>query len=275
MTSFNANNGFRPVDLNKFRSVLADKPSTKVSDKYLFIPTTQALTVLADHGWFPVQVKQANTRIEENHGYQKHVIRLANERLSTELMVGDTIPQLMLTNSHSGTSSFELAVALFRKVCANGLCVSDATLEAIKIRHLGYQDNNMSIACMNLAKNIPNVLQEVEDFKKIALTQAESEAFAKAAIEMRFDDGVYSVAPSQLLRRSRYADSANDLWTTYNVVQENVIRGGVRQRRKDGTSIRSREVKNIDENTRLNRALWTLQKEMAALKQNGGNEINL
>lgn len=254
------------VDINRYGSVIADSPSSKVSDKYKFIPTTQALAVLADHGWFPVNVKQANTRIIENQGFQKHVIRLSNENFNRELSVNDTIPQLMLINSHSGTSAFSLSAALYRKICANGLCVSESTLGSVRIRHLGYQDQSMSDACENIVKALPSVLNTVELFKSVNLNKDEQRALATAAIEMRFDGEKYAVEPDQVLRTRRYADNSSDLWTTYNVIQENVIKGGVRQLTADNRRIRSREVKSIDENVKLNKALWTLTSEMAKLK---------
>ncbi len=267
MSYWNTNREITAIDTSKLTSINATQPSTRVSSKYLFIPTTQALEVLADHGWMPIEARQARTRIEENNGYQKHVIRLMNDRFNKELMVGDTIPQLMLTNSHSGTSAFELSAALLRKICMNGLCVSDKTLDSIKIRHMGYQDQSMSLACESIVKALPNVLTEIEQFKAITLEQPEKEAFAKAAIEMRFDGDTYTVEPKQVLSIRRYQDREdNSLWTTYNVLQENLIKGGIRQQRKDGTRIRSRQVKNIDQDTKINRALWTLQKEMATLK---------
>lgn len=264
--SFSDKEGFNSIDISRYSSVMAEKPSERVSSKYLFIPTTQALEVLADHGWLPAKVKQANTRIEANQGYQKHVIRLTNERFNRELMVNDTIPQLMLTNSHSGTSAFELSVALYRKVCANGLCVSDSTLDAIKIRHIGYQDQSMSDACSNLVGYLPDVLTEIEGYKAITLSDHEREVFAKAAIEMRFDGDKYTVEPREVLSVRRYDDKIPTLWNTYNAIQENMIKGGVRQRRADGSRIRSKQVKSIDQDIKLNRALWTLQKEMASIK---------
>jgi hypothetical protein len=53
-----------------------------------------------------------------------------------------------------------------------------------------------------------------------------------------------------------------DLWTTLNTVQENVIRGGQRdysRRRPDGSRMpKSRAIKGIDEDMKLNKALWQM-----------------
>jgi hypothetical protein len=112
-------------------------------------------------------------------------------------------------------------------------------------------------------------------WSKIALKGEEQEVFANAAHQLRFPanaEGVVTTAvrPGQLLEVRRTGDAANDLWTTFNRVQENAIRGGVHaigtnaagQRRRSTT----REIKGIDQSTSLNRALWTLGEEMAKLK---------
>jgi len=57
-----------------------------------------------------------------------------------------------------------------------------------------------------------------------------------------------------------------DLWTTFNTVQENLIRGGLRGRTAKGNRTSTRAVKGVSENVRLNKALWTLAEKMAQLK---------
>jgi hypothetical protein len=62
----------------------------------------------------------------------------------------------------------------------------------------------------------------------------------------------------------------DDLFSILNVVQENLIKGGVRGYAKDKNGytkrIRSRAINSIDQNTALNRALWTLAEKMMQLK---------
>lgn len=266
LNRFNDKNQDHIIDVARFASITQDKPSSLVSEKYKFIPTTRALKVLEDFGWHPVAAVQANTRIEENRGYQKHAIRLINERSNRELVVGSTVPQILLTNAHSGTSAFEMTVALFEKVCSNGLVVSRGDAARVRVCHRGYADENMAKALSSLTPSIPEILQQTDIFKATYLTDEERKAYAKSAIELRFDGDKYAVDSSSMLRTYRSDEKAPTLWNTYNVVQEKIIKGGVRQVRQDGSVIRSREVKNIGENIRLNKALWTLTEKMAELK---------
>jgi hypothetical protein len=58
-----------------------------------------------------------------------------------------------------------------------------------------------------------------------------------------------------------------DLWATLNCVQENIIRGGERdrsRRRPDGSRMpKSRQIKGIDEDMKLNKPLWEMAEPKA------------
>jgi hypothetical protein len=68
----------------------------------------------------------------------------------------------------------------------------------------------------------------------------------------------------------RHDDQASDLWTTFNVVQENVIRGGLTAVGRDANGRRrrttTRAVNGIDQDVRLNKGLWVLAERMAEIK---------
>jgi hypothetical protein len=78
------------------------------------------------------------------------------------------------------------------------------------------------------------------------------------------------IRPDQLLQERRYDDRGDDLWTVYNVAQENILKGGIRGRKRGADNrirrITTRPVKSIDRDVKLNKALWTLTEKMAELK---------
>lgn len=264
-----------PISLDNLEAVNQTHASSRVSEKYKFIPTTRALTVLRDYGWQPVQAAQARTRIVENQGFQKHMIRLTNDRFNQELMVGSSIPQILLINSHGGGSAFQLLTGIFEKVCSNGLVVAKGEQDTLRVRHAGYADEYMEEAIREIMNSFDDALRLTDDFKALNLSYAEQHAFAEAAIELRFDGEAYSVTPDQMLYTHRAAEKAPTLYNTLNVVQEKVIQGGVKmlstapptpnQARRRRTTARA--VTSINENVRLNKALWTLAERMRELKQ--------
>lgn len=255
------------INLERFESINQIQAAPTVSSKYKFIPTTTALSVLAEMGWFPTKAMESKTRLVAKQGFQKHAIALSNPELNKQLSVGSKVnPQILLTNSHAGSSSFKLQLAMHVFLCSNGLVRASNVLDDIKVRHMGYEDFKLADATEKLALGVPDMMEEMEKDQAIILSPEERNAFAKAAIELRFDGDKYAVNPSDLLYTWRQEEKIPTLWNTFQVIQEKVIKGNVRQRKTDGSSMRSRAVKSIDENIKLNKALWTLKNEMAALK---------
>ena len=59
----------------------------------------------------------------------------------------------------------------------------------------------------------------------------------------------------------REQDRCTDLWTVFNVVQENLMRGGFSN---SDTGRRARAVKNIDKTVTYNQGVWDLASKQAA-----------
>ena len=74
------------------------------------------------------------------------------------------------------------------------------------------------------------------------------------------------VRAGQLLEARRSNDRGTDLWVTFNRVQENLLKGGLAGRAKSGRRVRTRQVRSVTEDVRLNRALWRLAERFAQLK---------
>ena len=60
-------------------------------------------------------------------------------------------------------------------------------------------------------------------------------------------------------------EEKNNLWGVFNMVQENLINGGVHGRSASGRRTTTRGVKSVTEDLRLNKALWTLAAEMRGI----------
>ena len=114
-------------------------------------------------------------------------------------------------------------------------------------------------------------MSKVQLFQDRMLTDAERLALATGAATYRWaDPNKAPVNPPMLLNPRRYGDGAKDLWTTLNTSQENITKGGQRdysRRRTNGDRMpKSRAIKGIDEDLRLNKALW----HMAEVLRKGG-----
>lgn len=254
------------METQNYRTITQEHGQDGLSGKYGFIPTSRVLGVLEQSGWLPSTIKESSTRGEKNKGFQTHVVRLSNRDLMSDGgNVGEERAEIVLYNNHMGTSTFRLMCGVFRLVCSNGLVVGNNYAEH-RIRHIGYTDEAVRAAIEHIVDVTPRIYGEVNSFKGIELNRDEQEAYAQSAIELRFDGEKYAVDPRSLLNRRRYADGGKDLWTTFNAVQENLIKGGVRQVDKNNRRSRARGVTSIDKSIELNKALWTLTSKMAELK---------
>jgi hypothetical protein len=151
------------------------------------------------------------------------------------------------------------------------MVVSDGTFQQISIKHSGFNPDSVIEASFKVLTAVPDIMNKVQLFQERLLTDAEQLALATGAAAYRWEDLTKApVSPSMLLNPRRYGDGAKDLFITLNCVQENIIRGGQRdrsRRRPDGSRMpKSRAIKGIDEDMKLNKALW----EMAEVLRNGG-----
>lgn len=267
----------RTINLDNFRAVTANTQANHVSSKYAFIPTTRAIQAFEAKNWSPVKVQEVRAR-EDRQGFQKHLIRFRYKNSAPVL--NDLHPEIVLINSHDGASSFQIMAGLFRLVCSNGLIIADEMFGCIRIKHMGYTDKAVHTAIEHVADSVPRITGRVKDFQTIDLTPDERGIFAAAALHIKYGEEAENRAfdTEALLHARRYEDRGNDLWKTYNILQEKLIETGGRFERKADTwgrqkMTRARRVNNIGEDVRINKGLWLLTEKMAELKGAGAAAI--
>ncbi|EFO28617.1 protein YfjQ [Roseibium sp. TrichSKD4] len=255
-------------------SIFATEAHESRSDRFQPIPTIEVLRGLMAEGFMPVGAKQARTRDETKADFTKHLIRLRRLDDDRKYSVGDTVCEILLKNANDGTSAYDLMAGLFRVRCLNSLVAQTATLDSVKVRHSGDVGAKVIEGTYRVMKEAEKALIAPADWSTLNLNTDERHAFAEAAHVLRFGDasGETStpVKPDQLLVPRRRGDIGEDLWTSMNVVQENVLRGGIHTISRDAHGRRrrgrTRAVKGIDQDIKLNKALWVLSEKMAELK---------
>jgi len=255
------------LNLNQIGSVcpsaLTQAPSNHLSNVYRFIPTTEVIDILGDKGWLPTKAMQSGSRKgkEDKSPFKKHMLRFRNENnIHIAKEIGDTHPEILLTNSHDGSSSFKFHVGLFRLVCSNGLVIADKTFDQFRVMHKGFQKEDILSVINMSTEKIPQVVGQVQRMMSKELTQAQQYDFAKMVADNRWGEDKM-VDLNQMLSIRRQEDSGNDLWSIFNRVQENMLQGGTLiVTPKDNGSVRrsrSRSIRSIEQNLEVNKMLWT------------------
>ena len=249
-------------------SVFATEQYGAMSSKYAFIPTSNIVTAMRQNGFAPVYAQQSRTRIANKQFFTKHLIRFRSQQQLTH--IGQRLLEMELVNSHDGSSVYSLSFGILELRCLNGLTVADGTVGSIHVKHMGNIVDSALNGSFSLLEHAPKVDQTIDLWKQITLNPAEQLDFATAAKSLRYapnSNMFQAVEPQQLLTARRYEDRRDDLWTVFNKVQENTVRGGLRAaERVNGRRATTREVTGIDQNVKLNKQLWSLAENAAALK---------
>lgn len=267
------NNPITPDALRRaVPSIFAEEAHDSRSDRYAYIPTMAVLEAMTREGFQVVHARQSRTRDEGRREHTKHMIRLRHAGTQVKA-VGDVFPEIVLVNSHDGTSSYQISAGLFRLACTNGMVVADQRIETTRVSHSGDPRARVIEGSFSVLQGAVTALEAPREWSGIGLGRDAREALAEAAHVLRFADAdgetTTPIKPTSLLVPRRYDDRKDDLWTTFNVVQENVIRGGITGTGQDADGrprrTTSRAVNGIDQDVRLNKALWILGEKMAGM----------
>lgn len=244
-------------------SIFAMDKHDSRSEKYTYIPTIQVLEGLRNEGFLPFSVAQSKSRIEGKAEFTKHMIRL---RQAGEIRAEEA-NEIILINSHDGTSSYQMLGGMFRFVCCNGMVTGDV-IQDIRVQHRGNIVDNVIEGAYSIVDQFDSAKESVQIMKETRLSLPEQAIFAKASLALKYGDeeDKQPVSHRQILTPKRWEDKQDDLWTNFNVVQENLLRGGQHGQSASGRRVTTRPVQSIDNNVKLNKALWILADEMAKLK---------
>jgi hypothetical protein len=241
-------------------SVFATSAAEDRSARYTYIPTIEVVKGLKNEGFEVFSASQTRVRDANRKDFTKHMLRLRRP----DQVQAQEANEVILLNSHDGTSSYQLLAGCFRFVCCNGLIVGDTAMD-FRARHSGNVVDNVIEGVYSVVEGFDRVDASKDTMKSITLSEPQQAAFARAALSLKYEPEKAPIDPMQLLRPRRRDDMHDDLWSTFNRVQENLLRGGLRGRNASGKRATTRAVGGVNENVRLNRALWTLADAMTQL----------
>ena len=243
-------------------SIFTTTGSPSTSDKYAHISTEKIIDDMELLGWKVVDAKQVRAR--KSVGFQKHLVIFRNPEIVIDGADGDTVfPQILLTNSHDGKNAFTFTAGLFRMVCENGLVVCNQEFENLKIRHYGYDFEELEKTINAMVEKLPLTVESMNRFKTTVLNSNQMLDFARRALNSRFTESELehiTIDLNDLLAPSREEDKGNDMWSVFNTVQEKLTHGlfnygyGSKNRK-------ARKIKNFNKDMELNNKLYQLANE--------------
>ena len=234
--------------VQKCPAIAATEPSSKASKKYNFISTGEIVRKAMDNDWV-IRDSKAGRGL---HGV--HTVNLVHKS-QTVVDHQEGFPQISLINSHNLSRRFSLSLGFFRLVCSNGLIAPVGLCQSIRPtlhRQGAFGDGNDILALLNESfGQFDNIVKQTKTMKERQLSGEERTVLARYAYYIRFRYRMMQpkkVDMGELLKPRRTADAGTDLWTTFNVIQENLVRGGTRI---------GNGITQFQDELRFNQELWT------------------
>lgn len=252
----------QPLTLAAVRScapaVFAEAPASWVSKNYAYIPTIRIVEAMLEK--FDIyECAQARPRKIEREPYAKHMLRFRYRDYPMPKKLGDVVPELVLVNAHDGTARYYLYCGLYRMVCSNGLITGD-TYQSLVVAHRGGDITRSRVlegSYTIVDEQFPNILRDITKMQRVQLSPAQQLSFAETALHLRYPFQQTTISPMQLLEVRRMSDERQDLWTTLNRVQENLMQGGMEGRSfMFNRRVTIKPVESVNSVVGINRALW-------------------
>jgi hypothetical protein len=248
-------------------AVFASNPADKCSSRYSFVSTKDLLSNFEKLGWGPTSARQCG-----GSDFGRHIIKLENPKIKDIGIKSDKIiPQIILDNSHNGTSRAQLHMGLFRLICTNGLVASIPGLAShIQMRHMGINLEELKLVSSEFIEHFNDSSKRIKKMMEIDLTQKQKELFAKSAIawrdpiryikndEIDFKKVMESVDVKEILTPLRKDDNGNNIWVTFNVIQERLMKAQFTLTSDSGKKSNPRPIVNAIRDLSVNKKMWEL-----------------
>lgn len=238
-------------------SVLAAHAAPTMSSRYVHVNSHEVVRLMEAEGFYVAAAKTAAPRARDPM-YARHSLEFRHQDARE---VNGATPRVIFVNSHDGTTAATAMAGMYRFVCSNGLVVGQ-TMESVKQRHSGDAAYELINRMRSLAKNTEGLFGKIDQWSRKDLSKAQRHEFARYAAQLRWNDsGLFE--PEELLRVRREEDDRGDLWTTFNRLQENTVRGGLVGLSRSGRQATSRPLTDIQRDLTYNAQLWQLADELA------------
>lgn len=250
---------FSTIDTKTIEGLPA-APSPDLSNRYLFVDTKKVVEDMADLGFSVAGFRRPKYRTRAG-AFGLHEVDF---RRTADL--GKSVseaPRVLFLNTYDGSRKAQLVSGVIRFICMNGMLAGNV-MQNNKFLHLNDYEQELLDGIKSAGEVATKVFDRIDAFKTITLDKSQYTEMANRARSLRFTEKEQlDVSPANLLLPRRKEDAKRDLWTTWNVLQENLLKGGIPGVDKDGKVRAIRPLNQIQKSNELNRGLWDLLEEFA------------
>ncbi|TCG02700.1 hypothetical protein BZM27_53910, partial [Paraburkholderia steynii] len=164
-------------------SIFADGKHESRSERYTYIPTIDVLRGLRNEGFQPFMVCQTRVRHDDRREYTKHMLRLRH----ADQITGEEANEIVLLNSHDGTSSYQMLAGMLRFVCQNGMVAGDKRRRYTCPAQGQHRSERELNGAFDVLDGFDLIREQKEGMRAVTLDRDEQHAFARSALALRYD----------------------------------------------------------------------------------------
>lgn len=165
-------------------------------------------------------------RVRGKTGFQKHFVFLQHEDTITSK--SEEKFELIIGNSHDRSYAFQLMAGIFRLVCTNGMVVGKQFMSKLNRRHIHTSLKEITDQVSEMGQLAEVIQGSIDSMRSRTLKKHEQLTLSDRIMRLRYGERpeVWPITPELLIEPRREVDRGQSLWNTFNVIQENIIKGG-------------------------------------------------
>lgn len=247
-----------------------------LSKHYTFASTEKVIDDMKTLGWEVVEANQPRRRKKLSYG-SYHMIIFQNSdplyKIDHKDENGENnpyYPQVILTNSHDGFSSFCFRIAIYHPDTDMRYIIATPNFNSLYLRHMGYSFEELRDLINKVMEEVPNQVVVMNNMQNRILTQNEKYALALAALRNRQNDPEFTVPNfilDEILEPRENSNEPHNLWETFAIITSKMIDGCFMIPGRNGKLRKARKITGISKYIHHSQALFVEAAKMIQTKQ--------
>lgn len=211
-------------------SFVQDQKHVSKTDRFVAIQPSKIESMLKPLGFDLVSLKTGKARRLDRVDHQTTIARY---RAPNGLKINGLDLDLVFKVPHL-YGALEAFLGTYRQICTNGLVVGHKFFNPPRIRHTGDALYSLETIVPVLASKHDQLADSIRSMQAREVNPERLAEFIKAVTTLRLgnDEKIVNVQYRDLTTVRRDADTGRDVFSVLNVVQENVMRYGLRYQTK-------------------------------------------
>ena len=205
-------------ELNITGSYVQDQRHAIVSDRYNVIQPSAVGEAMANNGMALSTLSTGKAKHADKADFQRTLARYRGPEIAPGIFL-----DIIHDSKKLGRGVDRLMLGIYRMICTNGLFVG-TNFFVHEIRHSGNTLDVLNQGILQALDHTKRLTEVITAMQGKELSKEQAVQFAEQAARLLVPKDAIQVA-HRLLKPLRQEDDYRDLWTTFNVVQENAMRG--------------------------------------------------